>query len=92
MDVGKSKILIILLHVLCIGLQFIAFMMCLDLMIKVLTDFNIMDLNVVSFLFVMFFIIVSVIGMIVVLYLFVKELKDVYRCIIKLKDDQSTLN
>ena len=76
--------MIILLHVLCIGLQFIAFMMCLDLMIKVLTDFNIMDLNVVSFLFVMFFVVVSVIGMLIVLYLFFKELKDFYRCIKKL--------
>ena len=84
MDVEKSKIVIILLHVLCIGLQFIAFMMCLDLMIKVLTDFNIRDLNIVSFLFVMFFVVVSVIGMLVVLYLFFKELKDFYRCIKKL--------
>lgn len=92
MDVGKSKIVIILLHVLCIGLQFIAFMMCLDLMVKVLTDFNIMDLNIVSFLFVMFFVVASIIGMLVVLYLFFKELKDFYRCIIKLKDNQSILN
>lgn len=92
MDVEKSKIVLILLHVLCIGLQFIAFMMCLDLMVKVLTDFNIRDLNIVSFLFVMFFVVVSVIGMLVVLYLFVKELKDFYMCIVKLKDDQSTLN
>lgn len=92
MNMVKSKIVIILLHVLCIGLQFIAFMMCLDLMVKVLTDFNIRDLNIVSFLFVMFFVVVSVIGMLVVLYLFVKELKDFYMCIVKLKDDQSTLN
>lgn len=81
MDVEKSKIVIILLHVLCIGLQFITFMMCLDLTIKVLTDFNIRDLNIVSFLFVMFFVVVSVIGMLAVLYLFFKELKDFYRCI-----------
>lgn len=80
----KSNIVIILLHVLCIGLQFITFMMCLDLMVKVFTDFNIRYLNIVSFLFVMFFVVVSVIGMLVALCLFFNELTGFYRCIKKL--------
>lgn len=84
MDLEKSKIIGVLLHVLYIGFLFMDFMIVLDLMVKPFNDFNMMDLNIVSFLFVIFFIVISVIGMLIVLYLFFKELKDFYRHIRKL--------
>lgn len=84
MDLEKSKITGVVLHVLYICLLIMDFMIVLGLMLKLFNDFNMTDLNIISFLFVMFFIVISVIGMLIVLYLFFEELKYFYGCIKKL--------
>ena len=90
MDIGKSKIAYILLHVLYICLLSIDFIIGLDLMVKLVSDFNItnfniMNFNMLSLLFIMFFTIILVMGMLVVIYLFFTELKAFYTCIKKSK-------
>jgi hypothetical protein len=90
MDIRKSKIAYILLHVLYICLLSIDFIIGLDLMVKLVSDFNIMNFNIMNFnvaalLFIILFTAILVMGMLVVVYLFFKELKELYRYITKAK-------
>lgn len=90
MNIVKNKIAYILLHVLYICLLSIDFIIGLDLMVKLVSDFNIMNFNIMNFnvvalLFIILFIAILVIGMLVVVYLFFKELKVFYKCIMKSK-------
>lgn len=95
MNIVKNKIAYILLHVLYICLLSIDFIIGLDLMVKLVSDFNIMNFNIMNFnimnfnvvalLFIILFIAILVMGMLVVVYLFFKELKAFYKCIMKSK-------
>lgn len=90
MNIVKNKIAYILLHVLYICLLSIDFIIGLDLMVKLVSDFNIMNFNIMNFnvvalLFIILFTAILVMGMLVVVYLFFKELKAFYKCIMKSK-------